>query len=88
LAKKGLFRPRRGSPRGGFYINPSRRPPRNPKIGVLGGFPGKAPKRAFFAHFGLKSPKMGVLGLPGPGGASPASRDPRGTAGPRREGLM
>jgi len=60
-----LFPDPRESPRGGFYINPSRRPPRNPEKGVLGGFPGKGPKRAFFALFGQNPRNSGFSG-PGP----------------------
>jgi len=51
LAKIGLFRPRRELPRGGFYINPSRRPPRNPEKGVLGGGTPENPKNGYFWGF-------------------------------------
>jgi len=65
----GLFPGSRDSPRGGFYINPSRRPPRSSPGPRKGGFPGdprKRPKKGLFGAPGPKSPKIGISGLPGP----------------------
>jgi len=59
----------RTSPRGGFYINPSRRPPRNPPRGILG----KMAKKGHFGDFPAGAGKRAsqdplVPGVPrGPG---------------------
>jgi len=71
----------RASPRGGFYINPSRRPPRNPPGPQKGGFPGfcrGGPKKALFRAFWPKIPILRDLALPGPRGPSRTPGVPRG----------
>jgi len=82
-------------PRGGFYINPSRRTPRSlpgAQKGLFPGIPRGGPKKAIFGTFRGKSPKSGILGLPGPQGPpgpprfpGDPSRGPGGTP-PQEEG--
>jgi len=75
-AKTAFFRPfclSRTSPRGGFYINPSRRGPAVPKRGFLGPSPGNPRKRGFSGIFpdfgenrGFRDPGGGLAqGTPG-----------------------
>jgi len=79
ILKNGVKFPDPGDPGRGFYINPSRRGP---------AVPGGGKKRGFRDPPGGE----GLLGLRGRSQTvlrDPRSPDPpRGTAGPRREGLM
>jgi len=61
----------------GFYINPSRRGPRNPFLGVLGIRAEKGGKSPFWGILGVPR-ETGVFGLPGPRRALPAAPVPRG----------
>jgi len=71
-AKKSGFGDPRETPRGGFYINPSRRGPAVLPDGVAGQGPPGGP---FWTS-------------PGAPPGTPSRGPPPGTAGPRREGLM
>jgi len=75
----------------GFYINPSRRGPRNPFFGVLAGDPGKPRFSGFFGLFpqiwgnlGFSDPRRG-LGLPGSPGRAPET--PPGNRGAPARGV-
>jgi len=71
------------SPRGGFYINPSRRGPVPGFGAVLGSWSGEARGGPFRAIF-LEIPQNGEFGVWAPEGLDL----PAPGAGPRREGLM
>jgi len=93
-----VFQDFRTLPRGGFYINPSRRHPRSLPEAQKEPFPGNprgGPKKAIFGRFRAKSPILGIFGLPGPlappdpprsrGTPVPGSRG--GSLPPQEEGL-
>jgi len=81
MAKIALFPRPRDLPRGGFYINPSRRPPRSSpgaKKGLFPGFPREGPKRALFGGFWPNSRISGIWGSRAPRALPDPRRVPRG----------